>query len=93
MTSPWFWRGRDNKRIQKIITTKDTKYHGGFVSLISFVDLRVLRGYCSFSFQIFFFFHFPCRNKIALAAAIADSAIAIDANTPFDFIPTGFASA
>jgi len=42
--------------------------------------------------HIFFIFHFPCLNRIALAAAIDDSAIAIDANTPFDFMPNGFAS-
>ena len=28
--------------------------------------------------QICCFFHFPCRNRMALAAAMADSAIRID---------------
>ena len=34
--------------------------------------------------QIFLFFHFPCLNRIALATAIDDSAIAIEKKTPFD---------
>ena len=42
--------------------------------------------------HIFFFFQRPCLNRIALATAIEDSAMAIEKKTPFDRMCNGIAS-